>query len=162
MNTDISYCAFSGHRSLPPEAVPRLWELLLRNIGEQADSGRVGFLCGGALGFDTLAAQAVIRVRARRPELRLVLALPCPDQHRRWKEEDRRRFEAIRLAADKVICVSPEYRPGCMQKRNRFMVDHSGLLLCYLTQEKGGTAYTVGYALRSGIPVVNLAVDPAQ
>ncbi len=154
------FCAFSGHRSLPREEVPRLRELLFRTIEEQAAAGCSGFLCGGALGFDTLAAEAVLSVRARCPEITLTLALPCPGQHLRWSTGAQLRFTEILERADEVVYVSPEYHRYCMLQRNRFLVDHSGLLICYLTQERGGTAYTVSYALKQGVPVLNLATEP--
>ena len=44
-----------------------------------------------------------------------------------------------------------------MLKRNRHLVDNSSACVCYLTESKGGTAYTVDYARRSGIKIVNLA-----
>ena len=37
------------------------------------------------------------------------------------------------------------------------MVDRSSVCVCYLTQESGGTASTVKYALRKGLFVRNLA-----
>ena len=156
---ETAFCSFSGHRSLPREAVPRLRELLAREILAQVGSGCSGFLCGGALGFDTLAAETVLSVRARRPEITLTLALPCPGQHLRWPQAAQRRFTDILEEADEVVYVSPEYHRYCMLQRNRFLVDHSGLLICYLTQERGGTAYTVSYALKQGIPVRNLATE---
>ena len=156
---ETGFCSFSGHRSLPREAEPQLRRLLRRKIEEQAEAGRKGFLCGGAVGFDTLAAEAVLSLRTRLPELTLTLALPCPDHDRRWSGELRARFAAIREAADEIILVSPEYHRYCMLQRNRFLVDHSSFLICYLTQASGGTAYTAGYALKKGIPVVNLAAE---
>ena len=156
---ETAFCSFSGHRSLPREAAPRLRELLAREIRAQADTGCSGFLCGGALGFDTLAAETVLSVRSRCPEITLTLALPCPGQHLRWPLAAQRRFNDILEEADEVVYVSPEYHRYCMLQRNRFLVDHSGLLICYLTQERGGTAYTVSYALKQGIPVRNLATE---
>ena len=46
-----------------------------------------------------------------------------------------------------------------MMQRNRFLVDHSRMLICYLTGERGGTAATVRYALKQKLPVVNLALE---
>ena len=153
------FCAFSGHRSLPRTAEEQLPRLLRQKIVSLAEEGYTGFLCGGAMGFDTLAAEAVLSVRSRRPELTLTLALPCPDQYRAWPEWAQRRFLRIQDAADETILVSPEYHRYCMMQRNRFLVDHSRLLLCYLTGERGGTAATVRYALKQKLPVVNLALD---
>ena len=154
-----TFCAFSGHRALPPSAEEQLRRLLRQRIDALAEEGCTGFLCGGAVGFDTLAAEAVLSQRLRRPELTLTLALPCPDQDKAWPQRQRQRFRAILEAADETILVSPEYHRFCMMQRNRFMVDHSRLLVCYLTTDKGGTAATVRYALQRKLPVVNLALD---
>ena len=37
------------------------------------------------------------------------------------------------------------------------MVDHSDICVCYCTSGEGGTAYTVRYAEKKEIPIVNLA-----
>ena len=157
MNDKI--CSFSGHRAIPPGAEPRLRLLLRRRIAALASEGCTAFLCGGAVGFDTLAAEEVLAERILRPEVTLSLALPCPDQDKSWPAAARRRFRRIVAEADETILVSPEYHRYCMVQRNRFMVDHSSRLICYLTGETGGTAFTVRYALKAGIPVENLAME---
>ena len=156
---EILNCAFSGHREIPAGAAEGLRRALSARIDELAEAGCRRFLCGGALGFDTLAAEAVLEVRERRPAVRLVLALPCPGQDRRWAERDRAVFARILAAADETVLVSPAYHRYCMMQRNRYLVDHSDLLICYLTRDRGGTAYTVGYALRRGVAVENLAAQ---
>lgn len=47
-------------------------------------------------------------------------------------------------------------RKSAMHKRNRHLVDHSGVCVAYLTESRGGTAYTVDYARKNGVPVINL------
>ena len=44
-----------------------------------------------------------------------------------------------------------------MHRRNRHLVDNSGVCVCYLTKNSGGTAYTVNYAKKQGINVFNIA-----
>ena len=44
-----------------------------------------------------------------------------------------------------------------MHKRNRYMVDNSGLCVCYWIRDKGGTAYTVHYAEKEGLKIINIA-----
>lgn len=44
-----------------------------------------------------------------------------------------------------------------MFERNRYMADHSDICVCYCTSGEGGTAYTVRYAEKKEIPIVNLA-----
>ena len=157
MNNKI--CSFSGHRAIPSAIEPQLRFLLRQRIAALAAAGCTGFLCGGAVGFDTLAAEEVLAERILRPEVTLSLALPCPNQDRSWSAAARRRFRRILDEADETILVSREYHRFCMQQRNRFMVDHSSRLICYLTEESGGTAFTVRYALKAGIPVENLAMN---
>ena len=69
---------------------------------------------GGALGFDTLAAQTVLDMKKEYPQLRLILVLPCEDQTRGWRSEDIAVYENIKRRSDKVVYVSREYTPDCM------------------------------------------------
>ena len=154
-----TFCAFSGHRAIPEEAVEPLRRLLREKIASLTAEGVCGFLCGGAMGFDTLAAEMVLEARSRFPEITLTLALPCPGQADRWPERARRRYEEIRDAADEVVYVSEAYTRFCMMQRNRYLVDHASVLVCYLTEPTGGTAGTVKYALQKGITVENLAME---
>lgn len=59
--------------------------------------------------------------------------------------------------ADKVVYTSKEYTRGCMHKRNRHLVDNSSICIAYLTEQSGGTAYTVDYARKNGLIVINIA-----
>jgi len=42
-----------------------------------------------------------------------------------------------------------------MHKRNRHLVDNSSVCVCYLNKENGGTAYTVDYAGKKGLELIN-------
>lgn len=150
-------CCFTGHRSIPlgerRELARRLEEMVLRLYRR----GVRYFGAGGALGFDTMAAQAVLRLREECPGIRLILVLPCPSQAKGWKLEDTAEYEYVKSQADKVVYTSQEYTQDCMYKRNRHLVDHSGICVCYLTKDSGGTAYTVRYARAHGLEIINLA-----
>ena len=124
---------------------------------EAIEQGYRYFGCGGALGFDTLAAQTVLRLREIYPEIRLILVLPCRDQTRGWKQADVAEYDRIMKVADKVTYTSEQYYSGCMHKRNRHLVDNSSLCICYLTEQSGGTAYTVNYARSQGLKIINVA-----
>ena len=94
------------------------------------------FGTGGALGFDTIAAQAVLSVKENNPEIKLILVLPCENQTERWKQADIDVYEKIKSKADKVKYVSHLYYDGCMQKRNRRLVDYSSYCICYIKRHK--------------------------
>ena len=89
--------------------------------------------------------------------IRLILVLPCENQTRGWKEKDIETYDEIKQQADKVVYTSKEYTRGCMHKRNRHLVDNSSACIAYLTESKGGTAYTVDYAAKHGLTVFNIA-----
>ena len=56
------------------------------------------------------------------------------------------------------------YTPGCMNRRNRYMVDRSSLLIAvYDGIPQGGTLNTLSYAMGKGVRTVILpVVSPAQ
>ena len=149
---------------IPPSH--RLWLQcrLQEAIASLADRGVDTFLAGGALGFDTLAAQEVLRLRAAElPQLRLVLVLPCLGQEAYWKPEDAALYQDLLRQADEAIYTADTYSRWCMFQRDRYLVDHSAYCLCYWNRaqgERGGTAYTVGYARKRGLEVENLGDFP--
>ena len=159
MDLRAKTCCFTGHRSLSHEEKLKVAVRLREIIVEQIEAGVVFYGAGGARGFDTLAAQVVLDMKKEYPQLRLILVLPCEDQTRGWRSEDIAVYEDIMRRSDKVVYVSREYTPDCMHRRNRHLVDHSGTCVCYLTRSSGGTAYTVDYARRKGLHIINIAND---
>lgn len=150
-------CCFTGHRNLRGVDLPRLEGLLEEKIRKLMDRGITNFLAGGARGFDLLAARTVLRLREQGEPARLILILPCRDQDRGWSLLDRQAYSRTLEQADKVLFLSGKYQEGCMFLRNRYLVDHSSVCVCYLAQSRGGTLYTVNYAKRQGLELYNLA-----
>ena len=147
---------FTGHRKIPPKQIDTLARQLKTTLIQLIEDGYLYFGAGGALGFDTLAAQTVLSLRAEYPQIKLILVLPCLSQTRGWSTGDIEIYEDIKSNADKVVYTSEEYTRGCMHKRNRHLVDNSSVCICYLTEATGGTAYTVDYAQTKNLTVINL------
>lgn len=152
-------CCFSGHRVIPLAEREQLQQKLVLQIKELIEKGYVDFIVGGALGFDTLSAQAVLSLRDEFPHIRLILALPCRDQDVRWNEADRKLYAELCKLADLVHYCSDSYHLGCMRKRNQFMVDHAACCVFYLTRQRSGTYQTVSYALEQGLQLYNLLLQ---
>ncbi len=150
-------CCFTGHRRIPADLRAVIAVEIEKRVTELIGQGYIFFETGGALGFDTVAAQVVLRVRDRYPSIHLVLVLPCRNQTDGWSEHDRRMYNYILNAADDVIYTSEEYARGCMYKRNRKLVDDSSVCICWLKHPSGGTLYTVNYAEKCGIKIINIA-----
>lgn len=150
-------CCFTGHRFLPENEKEKISLALESTVLSLIHSGYRYFGAGGALGFDTLAAQTVLRLRQSYPDIRLILVLPCVSQADKWSPADVAVYQEIMGQANKIVYTSHEYTAGCMFKRNRHLVDHSSVCICYLEKSTGGTAYTVDYARKCGLKIINLA-----
>lgn len=161
----ISGCCFTGHR---PDALPAFGDerseqmqtllyVLNRAVEAAVEDGVTEFYVGGAQGFDTLAAECVLRQREMHPALSLHLALPGQNQTHGWNLRDKARYNAILSEANEVWYAAQICSPESMRRRNRYLVDRAGRCIAYLRRMRGGTLYTVNYAFDSGIPVDNLA-----
>lgn len=158
-NREHTVC-FTGHRMMDKSdresgcRLPELLEALYQR-------GYKEFHCGGALGFDQLAAEYVVKLRNRHPDVRLVFCLPCADQCARWRQADCIRYEQLLYLSDETRVLAPRYYDGCMQARNNYMVDRSSICVTYMKRLGGGTLTTVRYALLQDLPVINVAVPSA-
>lgn len=158
MKSQEPACCFTGHRVVSMERIEELRQRLKAGILYLHDNMSITtYYAGGALGFDSLAAEAVIEQKKNQPDIRLVIVIPCRNQTDRWSAADKARYERINSNADEVICLAERYYRGCMHQRNRYIVDHSRACICYLTEQTGGTAYTVQYARERGLRIFNLA-----
>ena len=150
-------CCFTGHRNLKKYDMREIKKVLEESIEELIKIGVVNFEAGGALGFDTLAALTVLRMREKYPHIKLILVLPCKDQTYNWKESDIKTYEYIKSQADDCIYTSEHYWDGCMLKRNRYMIDHAEYVIAAWDGRKfGGTYSTVNYARRLNRKIIRL------
>lgn len=149
-------CCFTGHRMIPAEVLPELKRELTETVTTLIQQGVTHFVTGGALGFDTLAAEEVLRQRKACPEVHLRLMLPCQGQEKRWRLRDRLRYQGILRQADEVTCLAEAYYDGCMLRRNREMIAISAVCVVYCVQSKGGTVYTARRAEQAGLRMIYL------
>lgn len=147
---------FTGHRHIAPNELKTVSQRLEAVLIELIKKGYRYFGSGGALGFDLLAAQAVLNLKEKYPQIRLILVLPCADQTKFWNKSEIDYFEKVKSQADKVVCLSEKYYSGCMHKRNRHLVDNSSVCISYLRKQSGGTFYTVEYAKAQNVRVIEL------
>lgn len=155
-------CCFTGHRIIAKADRAPLAAALEAEVRRLALRGVTEFYAGGARGFDTLAAECVLRVRETLP-VKLHLILPCRDQCRGWTSPERVRYGEILRRADSVRYICGEYEEDCMLRRNDALVASSGICVCYMQRPRGGTAYTVRRARLEGLEIIHLmTTDPVQ
>ena len=159
-------CCFTGHRpaKLPwkyDEEDPRCLELKQRMadaIEAAYKEGYRHFFCGMAMGCDLYFCEAVLALRNKHPEITVEAAIPCPTQPDSWPEAQKIRYRRLLEACDQETMVSDSYSPACMTRRDRYMVDHSSLLIAAFDGTAGGTQYTIQYAISHQVSVVDLPV----
>ncbi len=152
-------CFFTGHRAIAKNLQKDIYNALKNHCIDLINNYNVtDFISGGALGFDTMAAQAIIELKQQYEHIKLHLYLPCTNQAERWNTYDKKMWDSIKLLADDYIYITDmPYVSGCMQLRNKAMVNDAQYCIAYCTRKFGGTASTLKYAQDNERTVINIA-----
>ena len=142
--------AITGHRVLYDDFNKQELKKLLTKF---VDKGFNTFLVGMALGFDTVCFQTLEEIK-KQSEVKIIACIPCLGQDYKFTVKQKQEYDRMLSVADEKIVLSEEYTSTCMQKRNKFMVDNASGVLAYLKRDFGGTANTVKYAEKVGVPVI--------
>ena len=144
-------CAFTGHRNFDYYNEIRSLERAVESaiIYDDVDT----FYNGMARGFDLAAAQTVIQLK-RRYKIKLIACVPFYGQKETLNAFDRKIYEEVLEHCNEIIVLSQDYYPGCMYKRNRYMVNNCDMVIAYYRGKRGGTQYTVKYAEEQGKKIV--------
>jgi len=164
INRDNS-CCFSGYR---PEKLPWgadesdarcvfLKERLLDTAERMIPSGIRHFICGMARGCDMYFCETALLLREKHSDVTVEAAIPYEKQASRWSGEDSARYSRLIRQCDHVTYVGREYSRCCMDRRNRYMVESSSILIAVYDGKPGGTKNTVRYAAQRGIEVIEIA-----
>ncbi len=160
-------CCFSGYR--PSKFSFKLqngnidFEVFLRNLKTTLKSlvedDCRNFYCGMAMGFDIIAAEAVLELKKTENALRLIAVIPFKEQQNGFKGEWQDRYDKVIKLCDEVIILSENYHNGCYQQRNKFMVDSSDYVVTWYDGKNGGTRNTLSYAAKKKRYIVNINTE---
>ena len=139
-------CCLTGHRIIANEKKKAIFNRTREVVISLIEKGVRYFGVGGAIGYDTIAAHVVLSLKEQYPFIKLIVVCPCRNQDLKWNEADKRVYRDILNSADKVVVLADTYYDGCMQVRNRHLVNSSKYCICYLTRNFGGTYGMVKYA----------------
>lgn len=158
MNKETT-CFFTGHRIISNDIKEILRNRLKDNIIKLIEEYDVDtFISGGALGFDTIAAEVVIEIRKKYPNIKLKMYLPCYGQSKKWSHKSQYKYRLIVANADECIyTLKRSYTSGCMKFRNIQMIWDSRYCIAFYKKERSGTSYTVKNAQKSSVKVINIA-----
>lgn len=173
--------AFTGHRPSNEHMIEydfysnkntvirlELYSTIIKNTIKSENNPPFGFIVGGALGIDQIAADCILDMKDRfNCDITLEIAVPCCDQPIKWRTTDIERYFKQLQSADKVTYVDylegysipknkvDKYHPSKMIMRNKYMVDKCDLLIAVWDgSEKGGTYDCIKYALKQGKKII--------
>ena len=156
----LKTACFTGHRDIPAIEVKGVTERTERAIQRLYDKGVRFFGVGGALGYDTLAAEVLFRLRASYMlDIKIILVYPFDGFTDRWKPAQVANHETRLPFYDKVVRVADKPSREAYLARDRHLIDSSAYCIAYQTRDSGGTAYTTRYARSLGIDVYNVAEE---
>ena len=151
LEVDIYRVAFIGHREIDDiiyveDAIQELALTLLRkyefvdfNLGRNGD-------------FDISAASAIKRAQKQYGTQNSSINLILP-----YKSKDECFFEEFYDEIEYPIDRSIHFKEAITQ-RNKWIMDNSNLLICYVEEGRNGGALTaLNYAKKQGLKIINLA-----
>lgn len=153
----ITAC-FTGHRDIK-EPFPEVERRLTETVEKIIKRGYLYFEAGGARGFDALASETVLKLKAIYPQVHLRLILPFAEQYKRekgWSDAEVEQYYKLKERASEVIMLASAYSSGAYYRRNRYLADSSSVCIAYMTRANSGTAYTVNYAKEIGVEIINI------
>ena len=122
IQTDITKAAaFTGHRFIRYSDRQRLETNLERAITACYQSGIRHFLCGMALGFDMLAAETLLAMKADHADIRLTAVIPFRGQPCKFNPADKGRYQSILGKADNVVCQAQRLYAEPRQPHHRLL-----------------------------------------
>lgn len=155
--SEAATAAFTGHRFFDFSRKEEVKARLTASVLDAYEHGITRFMTGMAVGFDMLAAEVVLSMKGLCPGIKLMAVIPYSGQAERFCDYNHRRYDALLAQADETIVLSDQYYTRCFLERDRFMVEHSSMLIaCYDGREKGGTFWTVRLAESLARRVVNV------
>ena len=159
MYTRGTTACFTGHRKLREPAAD-ITARIIETTEVLIQSGYEIFCAGGARGFDILASEAVLSLQSKYPQVKLVLILPFYNQYRfdkDWTKADIELYHKLQESAAHTTILAYEFDSDMYFERNRMLVDASSICIAYMNRTKSGAGYTVNYARKQGVQVINLA-----
>lgn len=155
LNFSKKICSFTGYRTQKlneimlnnPIGIEKINALIEDEIKRLLNEDFIVFKSGMAIGSDTIFAEAVLRFKNIYPRIKLVAVVPCLEQEKLWSAIEKEKYFQILKKADEVEIISKQpYFNGCMQIRNRSLVDNCDELLAVFDGRHGGTMHTINYA----------------
>ena len=139
-------CCFCGHRDCDSSLREKIKEAITDLIENQ---GITTFYSGGMGNFDKLCESVVRELKQKHKDIRLCLIMPYMTKR---LNTDREYYNAM---YDEIIIpdLGDVHYKRAITERNKWMVNCSDVVLCYVTRSSGGAYRMREYAEAASSPI---------
>lgn len=136
----------------------RLKEAMKEQLIKLIEDGVSCFLTGLSMGAEMYAAEILLGLKPRYPDIMLECVIPYEEQAARWPEAVRERYFTIASKCDKETMLQTHYTSGCIQKEVRYRIDEADAVLAVWDGNRGAVGTAVKYASSRGKRIIQ--IDP--
>ena len=111
------------------------------------------FLVGMAEGFDMIGAETLLKIRDQNKNIKVIAVIPCIGQEKGWSDSQQTRYHNIIQQCDDSIILYDKYTKNCMNDRNKYMVEHSSVVIACYNGKPSGTSNTIKFAKENGLKI---------
>lgn len=142
------FALFFGHKDTPLSVYPQIIGMIEKLITSKTASR---FIVGNHGEFDYMVLKALRELKQKYPHIRYSVILayfPSGRQKHDYYSSDET------MLPDGIEAVPKKF---AISWRNKWMINQSQLVVCYIKHSWGGAAQFVEYAKRQGKEIINLA-----
>ena len=143
-------CCGFGHRDVWEKIDDAVYAAVLK----AAEQGCDIFYTGAMGEFDSLFSYAARKIKKTYPEIKLICVKPYFTNDLNINGEDYSALYDDVIIPDDLADIHPK---AAIKYRNRWMIDHSDIILVYTKRNYGGAYETRRYAERIGKEVVYIS-----
>ena len=137
-------CCFTGHRRLPEVGRGMIESKAALIIRDLYSKGVRFFRVGGALGFDTVAAQLLFKLRTSElTDIKISLLYPFDGFTASWTDKQNALYAELLPQYDEVHCISKQNDSAAYLARNRALADGSAYCVAYCGTPTGGAVLRI-------------------
>ena len=129
-------CCFTGHKNLTQEQAIEALHLLIKRVNELTIEGYTHFISSFANDTDVLLAQIIGSFRYKNKDLILEAVIPIEN-----KLNSLDKIKYALMLYNKVTVIQEQCGPECFQKRNKYMIDNSDVVVALWDEKTSKEAY---------------------
>ena len=100
-----------------------------------------------------IGCEVLLDLKKQFKDLKIIAVIPCKNQDAKWSLLQQIRYHRLLKKCDEVTTLQENYTAACMNKRNKYMVDHSSVVIACYNGKPSGTGSTLRFAKKNGCKV---------